>query len=123
MLLFFFTAGLLECTSSASVRWERKCIPFRRPAFSSQLLVHGDRRHAPHPECARNVRGDARVKRRKLPHDVPFEDRDRSAVAIDDPAAAGGPDPFSRSDNPRQVQRIGRADRNQTISPDTANLA
>jgi hypothetical protein len=34
----FFMAGLLDCTSSASVHWERKCIPFRRPAFSSHLL-------------------------------------------------------------------------------------
>jgi hypothetical protein len=37
-LIFFFMAGLPDCTSSASVHWERKCIPFRRPAFSSKLL-------------------------------------------------------------------------------------
>ena len=41
VLLFFFMAGLLECTSSASDHRERKCIPFKRPAFSSQLLANG----------------------------------------------------------------------------------
>src|SRR6185295_13026388 len=41
VLLFFFMAGLLECTSSASNHRERKCIPFKRPAFSSQLLGYG----------------------------------------------------------------------------------
>jgi hypothetical protein len=36
-------AGLLECTSSAPDHRERKCIQFKRPAFSSQLLGVGRR--------------------------------------------------------------------------------
>ena len=52
--------------------------------------MDGERRHAPRLERARHVGGDGRVDRRKLPHEVSFEDGQRRAVAVDDSVAAGG---------------------------------
>ena len=74
-------------------------------------------------ERARHVGRDLHIESCKLSHEAALDGGKRHAIAVDDPAAPGGTDPFARSDDADEVQRIGGADRDElAVGRDAAHL-
>jgi hypothetical protein len=111
VLIFFFMAGLLECTLSASVHWERKCIPFRRPAFSSHLLAVavldvvnlGGRNSEKTVNVLSSVRGKLREKK-----GIAGVLAQRGQERLDGNQPAGGTRGSARQPFTEQRHRVGR---------------
>src|SRR6187549_2097361 len=64
------------------------------------------------------------MDRRQCPHEVPFTNGERRAVAVDNAVATRRADPVAGGDNPSQVQWIRGADGDETpIRRDTSDLS